>query len=36
VSFCYLLNAALLFAGVLGFIVAGFAGTFSRRLYGRR
>jgi hypothetical protein len=36
VSFCYLLNAALLFAGVLGFIVAGFAGTFSRSLYGRR
>ncbi len=35
-SFCYLLNAALLFAGVLGFIVAGFAGTFSQRLYSCR
>ena len=35
-SFCYLLNAALLFAGVLGFIIAGFAGTFARSLYGRR
>ena len=35
-SFCYLLNAGLLFAGVLGFIVAGFAGTFSQRLYSRR
>jgi hypothetical protein len=31
-SFWYLLNAVLLFAGVLAFIIAGFAGTFSRRL----
>ncbi len=35
-SFCFLLNAALIFAGVLGFIAAGFAGTFSRRLYACR
>ena len=35
-SFCFLLNAALLFAGILGFIAAGFASTFSRRLYACR
>jgi hypothetical protein len=32
VSFYYLLNAVLLFAGVIAFILAGFAGTFSLRL----
>jgi hypothetical protein len=31
-----LLNAVLLFAGVVTFIIAGFAGTFSRRLHGCR
>jgi len=36
VSFCYLLNAVLLFTGVLAFIVAGFVSTFSRRLSGCR
>ena len=36
VSFCFLLNAVLLFAGVVTFIIAGFAGTFSRRLHGCR
>ena len=35
-SFCFLLNAVLLFAGVVTFIIAGFAGTFSRRLHGCR
>lgn len=35
-SFCFLLNAVLLFGGVVTFILAGFAGTFSRRLHGRR
>ena len=35
-SFCFLLNAVLLFAGVATFILAGFAGTFSRRLQGCR
>ncbi len=35
-SFCFLLNAALLFAGILSFIAAGFASTFSRRLYACR
>jgi hypothetical protein len=36
VSFCFLLNAVLLFAGVVTFIIAGFAGTFSRRLHACR
>ncbi len=36
VSFCFLLNAVLLFGGVVTFILAGFAGTFSRRLQSRR
>ncbi len=31
-SYCFLLNAILLFGGVLAFIAAGFAGTFSRKL----
>lgn len=35
-SFYYLMNAVLLFAGVVAFIVAGFAGTFSRRLQSCR
>ncbi len=35
-SFCYLLNAVLLFTAVLAFIIAGFASTFSRRLSGCR
>ncbi len=35
-SFCFLLNAVLLFGGVATFILAGFAGTFSRRLHSRR
>lgn len=35
-SFCFLLNAVLLFGAVVTFILAGFAGTFSRRLHGRR
>lgn len=35
-SFCYLLNTMLLFTGVVAFIIAGFAGTFSRRLHNFR
>ena len=35
-SFCYLLNALLLFTAVLAFIIAGFASTFLRRLSGCR
>ncbi len=35
-SFCSLLNAGLLFTGVVAFIIAGFAGTFSSRLHACR
>lgn len=35
-SFCFLLNAVLLFGGVISFIIAGFAGTFSRRMHAFR